>query len=177
MSCSYILIPALIWNSTNEYRPGESLNTTFIKWEQLLQMITEKHPTFLSALTEEMINDLAFTTSPTTNASKNTYCESLYLWLDHILRSTEWKPSRRLLSLTYLLVICKESPNHWTNMLKGILLKEESKRDKKSSAPERSTADSNTPLNTHTDAGDAQALRNLGWEPLDVWDSRPLGVV
>lgn len=143
-------------------------------------MITENHPAFLSALTEEMINDLAYTpsSSSSTSSSGNTHCESLYLWLDHILRSTEWKPSRRLLSLTYLLATCEGNPNHWTDMLKGALLKEAGKRDKKSSAPERSTADSNAPLNNaHSDAEDARALQNLGWEPLDLWDSRPLGVV
>lgn len=137
-------------------------------------MIIENHPAFLSALTEEMINDLAYTPS---SSSENTHCESLYLWLDHILRSTEWKPNRQLLSLTYLLATCEGSPNHWTDMLKGTLLKEEGKRDKRSSAPERNTADSNASLNAYTDAEDARVLQNLGWEPLDLWDSRPLGVV
>lgn len=162
------------WSSVNECRSGEPLTTTFIKWEHLLQMVTENHPAFLSTLTEEIINDLAFAPS---NTPENTHCEPRYLWLDHILRSTEWKPSRRLLSLTYLLATCEGSPNHWTNMLKGTLLKEEGKRGSKSSAPERNTTDSNAPLKVHTDAGDSQVLQNFGWESLDLWDSRPLGVV
>lgn len=157
--------------------PGDTLTATFIKWEHLLQMITENHPAFLSALTEEMANDLAFTTDPA-------HCEALYLWLDHILRSTEWKPSRQLLSSTYLLAICEGSPNRWTDMLKGILLKEDEKKERKSYAAGKSltnsadaTANADTVLHSHTDAGDAQVLQKLGWESLDWWDSRPLGVV
>ena len=137
-------------------------------------MITENHPAFLSALTEEMVNKLAFTTD-------SAHCEATYLWLDHILRSTEWKPSRRLLSFTYLLATCEGSPNRWTDMLKGILLKEERRREKKSYTPDKNitnNADANADamLHVHTDAGDAQALQQLGWESLNWWDSRPLGV-
>ena len=159
------------------YRLGDSLHDTFIKWEQLLQMITESHSAFLSTLTEEMVNDLAFSTQ--TKDTKNNAChEAIYTWLDHILRSTEWKSSRRLLSFSYLLAACEANPNHWTDMLTKVLLKEEVKRAKGAvslSVPRTQTRTEAMILDGNADA-DAGALRELGWESLELWDSRPLGV-
>jgi len=161
------------------YRLGDSLHDTFIKWEQLLQMITESHSAFLATLTEEMVNDLAFSTQ-TKDTKNNAYHEAIYTWLDHILRSTEWKSSRRLLSFSYLLAACEANPNQWTDTLKKVLLKEEVKRAK--GAVPLSVRQTQTQTQTeamvvdvNADA-DADALRELGWESLELWDSRPLGV-
>lgn len=160
-------------------RLGDSLQPTFAKWEHLLQMITESHPAFLSSLTEEMVNDLAFTDS-NTDTKSNAHSEGIYMWLDHILRSTEWKPSRRLLSFSYLLAVCEgASGNRWTDALKGVLVKEEEKRAKVATG-KNSGADATKAVNADVDAhvdDDAAQLRKFGWESLDVWDSRPLGVV
>lgn len=166
------------------HRLGDSLQPTFAKWEHLLQMITESHPAFLSSLTEEMVNDLAFTDPNTNNTNTNTknnaHSEGIYMWLDHILRSTEWKPSRRLLSFAYLLAVCEgASGNHWTDALKGVLVKEEEKRAK-AAMGKSPGADATKAVNVDVDANvgdDAAQLRKFGWESLDVWDSRPLGVV
>lgn len=159
------------------HRLGDSLQPTFAKWEHLLQMITESHPAFLSSLTEEMVNDLAFTDSKT-NTKNNAHSEGIYMWLDHILRSTEWKPSRRLLSFAYLLAVCEgASGNHWTDALKGVLMREEEKRAKVATGRNPAVADANATKAVADVDGDAVQLRNFGWESLDVWDSRPLGVV
>lgn len=159
------------------YRLGDSLHDTFIKWEQLLQMIAESHSAFLSALTEEMVNDLAFSVQ-IKDTKNNAYHEAIYTWLDHILRSTEWRSSRRLLSFSYLLAACEANPNHWTDTLKRVLLKEEAKRAKGAvsvSVPQTQTQTEAKIVDENTDA-DACALRDLGWESLELWDSRPLGV-
>lgn len=153
------------------YRLGDSLHDTFIKWEQLLQMITESHPAFLSTLTEEMVNDLAFSSS--SDPKNNAYHEAIYTWLDHILRSTEWKSSRRLLSFSYLLAACEANPNDWTDMLKRVLLKEGAKRAKGASVSVPQTQTGAMVVDEDADAG---ALRELGWESLELWDSRPLGI-
>ena len=166
------------------HRLGDSLQPTFAKWEHLLQMITESHPAFLSSLTEEMVNDLAFTDPNTNNTNTNTknnaHSEGIYMWLDHILRSTEWKPSRRLLSFAYLLAVCEGvSGNRWTDALKGVLVKEKEKRAK-AAMGKSPGADATKAVNVDVDANvgdDAAQLRKFGWESLDVWDSRPLGVV
>ena len=143
-------------------------------------MITESHPAFLSSLTEEMVNDLAFTDSKT-NTKNNTHSEGIYMWLDHILRSTEWKPSRRLLSFAYLLAVCEgASGNRWTDALKGVLVSEEEKRVKGAMGKHRAgaAADASGTRAVSADVDDdAAQLRKFGWESLDVWDSRPLGVV
>lgn len=145
-------------------------------------MITESHPAFLCSLTEEMVNDLAFTdpnTNNTNNTKNNPHSEGIYMWLDHILRSTEWKPSRRLLPFAYLLAVCEgASGNHWTDALKGVLVREEEKRAKvamgKNPGAEIKGVNADVDANV---ADDTAQLRKFGWESLDVWDSRPLGVV
>lgn len=149
-------------------------------------MVTESHPAFLSILTEEMANDLAFTSpspseaqasDPKNNNQKKAYSEAVYMWLDHILRSTQWKSSRRLLSFSYLLAVCEGSANPWTDTLRGILTKEEEKRSKGGST-EVWSQEHAAALDTGTNVeDDATELQNFGWESLGVWDSRPLGVV
>lgn len=149
-------------------------------------MVTESHPAFLSILTEEMANDLAFTSpspseaqasDPKSNNQKNAYCEAVYMWLHIILRSTQWKLRRRLLSFSYLLAVCEESANPWTDALRGILIKKEGKRSKGGFTEVRSQGHAAV-LDSGTSAeDDATKLQKFGWGSLDVWDSRPLGVV
>lgn len=157
-------------------RLGASLDNTFAKWERLLQLIIESHPPFLSVLTEEMVNELAFTNIP--DSKDNPYCEGLYTWLDRILTSTEWESSRRVFSFTYIIAVCDESPNHWTELLKERFQKSDVRP---TSTPivqtrrERRESVSNADTTRMTE--DSSELKKYGWEFLDKWESRPLGVV
>ncbi|RAH46402.1 glyoxylase [Aspergillus brunneoviolaceus CBS 621.78] len=83
-------------------RMGEAMAAQFDMWEPLLQMIADAQPTFLSSLTEELANALAFTARPD-QAKTDVRCEGAYLWLDHILGSAQWESRRRLVSYAYML--------------------------------------------------------------------------
>lgn len=99
------------------YRMGEAMAAQFDMWDPLLQMIADAQPTFLSSLTEELANALAFTARPD-QAKTDVRCEGAYLWLDHILGSAQWESRRRLVSYAYMLAVCEQVANHWTDLLK-----------------------------------------------------------
>ncbi|KKK16971.1 hypothetical protein ARAM_006902 [Aspergillus rambellii] len=96
-------------------RLGDSMADDLAKWDSLLQMIAEGYPGFLVTLTERMIDELAFTGS--SDPKSDPYCEGVYIWLDHILRSSQWGARRQVLSYSYILAACKSSSNHWTTLL------------------------------------------------------------
>ncbi|RAL14618.1 Metallo-hydrolase/oxidoreductase [Aspergillus homomorphus CBS 101889] len=98
-------------------RMGDSMVNQFVKWDPLLQMIADAQPTFLSSLTEELADALALTTRPK-DAKTDPRCEGVYMWLDHILGSAQWESRRRLVSYAYMLAVCEQSGNHWTESLK-----------------------------------------------------------
>ncbi|PYH82585.1 glyoxylase [Aspergillus uvarum CBS 121591] len=98
-------------------RMGEAMAAQFDRWDPLLQMVADAQPTFLSSLTEELANALAFTTRPD-QAKTDPRCEGAYLWLDHILGSAQWESRRRLVSYAYMLAVCEQVANHWTDLLK-----------------------------------------------------------
>ncbi|XHG04629.1 hypothetical protein AWENTII_007880 [Aspergillus wentii] len=148
---------------------GDSLNEVYAKWDQFLQMVVTGHPTFLTAWTEEMVNDLAFTRA--LNPKSNSYCEGVYMWLDHVLNSKQWKTGRRLLSLGYIRTVCTESPNHWTSLLK------ENLKDNDLSSTSASDRKRDTTVKKAATPDDLKELSKHGWESLDIWDSRPLGIV
>ena len=157
-------------------RLGKSLDNTFAEWERLLQLIIDNHPPFLSVLTEEMVNELAF--SNISDSKNNPYCEGLYTWLDRILTSTQWESQRRIFSFTYIIAVCDESPNHWTELLKERLRTldvqptntptVQSRNDRRESISK--------PDDTTGVIQDSDELKKYGWEFLEKWDSRPLGV-
>ncbi|RAK99490.1 rRNA-processing protein LAS1 [Aspergillus ibericus CBS 121593] len=150
-----------------ERRIGDSMTETFSKWDPLLQMLAEGHPSVLAALAEEMVNVLAFSGSK--NLTSDPHLEGTYMWLDHILRSPEWESRGRLLSHAYILAVCKQSSNHWTTLLG------ESIREKNPSAAKVSASRSKTAELKQTDA-DLKELTKFGWETVDSWDTRPLGI-
>lgn len=151
-----------------------SISDVLAKWEQLLQMVIESDPSFLAVLTEEMLNDLAFSDIP--DLKNNPYCEGLYMWLDHMLTSSQWEPSRRLFSFAYADAVCDGSQNHWTELLKERLRKT---RPEPASIPNAQSKDEGqAPKSDRGPATeDSNTLKKYGWEFPDTWDSRPLGVV
>lgn len=145
----------------------------FAKWDGLLQTIVQRQPACLTALAEEVLNELAFTA--VLNPKEDAHCEGLYMWLDHILTSTEWKPSRRVLSLAYVTEICRQDWNYWTEKLRtrvhaleddsiSNIPNAEGRRHDRSSKPEVASSDGPTDL------------RKYGWDVPDRWDSRPIGI-
>lgn len=159
---------------TNLTRLGESISDVLARWEQLLQMVIESDPSFLAVLTEEMLNDLAFSGVP--DLKNNSYSEGLYMWLDHMLTSSQWESSRRLFSFAYVNAVCDGSPNHWTELLQDRLRKT---RPAPASTPSVQSKDEGQA--PKSDSGpvkeDSNTLKKYGWEFPDTWDSRPLGVV
>ncbi|KAL2821513.1 Las1-like-domain-containing protein [Aspergillus granulosus] len=149
---------------------GDSLTEKISSWDPLLLMITDGHPAFLTTLTETLTDELAFTRS--SDPKKDAYCEGVYIWLEHILRSTRWESHRRTISTSYIVVACEESSNHWTVLLKksidaegNSLLKITQSRD---TSTHRSSAVGSIP---HIDE-DLKILSKHGWGTADTWDTR-----
>ncbi|KAL2865193.1 rRNA-processing protein LAS1 [Aspergillus lucknowensis] len=160
---------------TKGRRLGDSFAEIITKWEPLLQMIAEGHPPFLATLIEMMVDELAFSTSP--DPERDSYCEGVYTWLDHILRSTRWESQRRTVSYSYLLAVCEGSSNHWTSLLKKNIDTEGNKLPE--IPPSRgllSRQASDRDLTLQDLDEDLKTLSKYGWETADTWDSRPLGI-
>ncbi|EAW13139.1 rRNA-processing protein LAS1 [Aspergillus clavatus NRRL 1] len=155
---------------------GESMDDSFATWDKSLQTIATGQPAFLPALTEELVNELAFTSR--SNAKTDPKCEAIYKWLDHILRSAQWSTARQALSLGYILTVCEKSANHWTNLLKDAVRR--GNDDLSAITGGRSTVSAQTQKKSLTGTsspGDLQGLQKYGWDTVDTWDSRPIGVV
>ncbi|GKZ22909.1 rRNA-processing protein las1 [Aspergillus brasiliensis] len=156
---------------------GGSMTGVFSKWDSLLRMLAEGHPPALASLTEEMVNALAFSGSK--NVQGDPQLEGLYMWLDHILQSPEWGSRRRLLSHAYLLAVCEQSSNHWTALLKESL--QERTDDvvprTQTSTSKKQSKKAGSGLKRTADADDLKELKKFGWETVDTWDTRPLGIV
>ncbi|KAL4867556.1 hypothetical protein BDV12DRAFT_186609 [Aspergillus spectabilis] len=148
---------------------GDSLTEVIGKWDSFLQTITEEYPSFLVTLTETMVDDLAFSSSP--DIKTDAYCEGVYAWLDHILRSAQWGSQRRIMSCSYILAVCKESSNHWTTLLKKTIGKGDNTL--LTISQPRSSDEPNSITGTDDDL---KTLSKYGWEPAETWDSRPLGI-
>ncbi|RDH37825.1 Las1-like-domain-containing protein [Aspergillus welwitschiae] len=155
---------------------GDSMTAMFAKWDSLLQMLAEGHPPVLASLTEEMVNVLAFSGSK--NVKSDPQLEGLYMWLDHILQSPEWGSRRRLLSHAYLLAVCEQSSNHWTTLLKESLQQrtDDLAPSKQSSTSKKQSKKDGSGLKRTADADDLKELKKFGWETVDTWDTRPLGI-
>ncbi|KAF7589193.1 rRNA-processing protein las1 [Aspergillus hancockii] len=158
-------------------RLGMSMDEEFAKWDHFLQVVTDGCPAFLTALTEAMVDALG---SATKDSAR---CEGIYMWLDHILGSTQWGSKRRLLSFVYVLSACEQNSNHWTDILKERIQKGDNDF---TGIPESegklfdrgSGKDNAAPQGLHTGTNDdMKTLKSLGWEVVDTWDSRPLGIV
>lgn len=157
-------------------RLGDSLSDVFAKWERLLQMVIERDPSFLAVLTEVMVNELAFTAVSDSRNDPN--CEGLYMWLDHMLTSSQWEPSRRLFSFAYVVAVCDENSGHWTELLRERLRKAGLQPTSISNVQRQGERRENAPTPDATQAtGDSNELKKYGWEFPDNWDSRPLGIV
>ncbi|RMJ24764.1 Hydroxyacylglutathione hydrolase [Aspergillus sp. HF37] len=147
-----------------ERKLGDSLDTVFTKWERLLMLVVENHPPFSAVLADEMANELAF--SSTSDPKNNPLCEGLYLWLDRIMTSAQWEPSRRLLSVAYINAACDANPNHWTGLL----------RERLRLADCASVDIPSVPQGERPQPGkrpmpdDSAELKKHGWEFLDRWD-------
>ncbi|THC90060.1 hypothetical protein EYZ11_010476 [Aspergillus tanneri] len=173
-----VLSRALVHDSIllSEKKTGDSVVDAFKKWDRFLWTIVDEYPAFLTTLTEEMVNMLAFTQSD----KEDDCCRGVYMWLDHILGSTEWESKRRLLCLSYVSAVCEESTNYWVGLLKDRVCNEDnivslSGGDVSAeilSSPETVLKDASMAGMT-----DQKELQKYGWDSIDTWDSRPLGVV
>ncbi|KAG2416381.1 hypothetical protein HFD88_007596 [Aspergillus terreus] len=99
---------------------GSPLADEFAKWDRFLQSIAEGYPPFVPDLMEGMVDALAYE-APSQDAKNDARCEGIYLWLDHILRSSDWESRRWLLPRAYLKSVCEGATNHWTALLKETL--------------------------------------------------------
>lgn len=154
-------------------RLGDSIDTSLSKWEQPLQLIAESHPIFLTILTEEMAKTL--TSNQNSDPTDDALREAIYMWLDHILKSAEWRTTRRLLSPAYILAICDTVSNHWTKLLRKELAKKDGVF-----AFDSKTSTRNRPSTRHGTAGavldGTNDLAEFGWQVQSKWECRPLGL-
>lgn len=153
---------------TDICRLGSSIGNALTRWERLLQMVVENQSSFLSVLTDEMVNEVAFT--DTKDPKNSPFCEGLYMWLDRILTSSQWEPSRRLLSSSYILAVCDVNSNHWTELLKERI------RDAGGSISSGEQGQQGRAPQLPPPMPD-DGLKQYGWTFVDTWDSRPLGIV
>ncbi|KAF7122129.1 hypothetical protein CNMCM5793_000085 [Aspergillus hiratsukae] len=149
-----------------ERKLGDSMDEAYTKWDKLLQTVAAGHPAFLLVLTEELVNELAFTSRP--NTKNDPQCEAIYMWLDHILNSAEWSTARQSLSLAYILTVCEQNSDHWLDLLKVAVRSEDSglpptARDQ-SKAPARSQKKSESTTYAQHTEDDLQGLQKFGWE-------------
>ncbi|GFF71145.1 probable hydroxyacylglutathione hydrolase C824.07 [Aspergillus udagawae] len=158
---------------------GDSMDEAFTKWDKPLQTVAADYPTFLPALTEELVNELAFTRRP--NTKNDPQCEAIYMWLDHILNSAEWSTTRQSLSLGYIRTVCGQSSNYWLDQLKGAVRSEDNHLSPiagdRGNAPARLQKRSESTTHAQHTEDDLQGLQKFGWERLDTWDTRPIGIV
>lgn len=141
----------------------------FSSWERLLQLLVGRHTPFLTALSEEMVNELGFAES--SDPKNSPFCEGVYMWLDHILTSESWELSREILSFSYILAVCDACPNHWTRLLNERIRN----MDHGSVIPSiPQTAMSQADMVPVPE--DSNELKKHGWEFMDRWEGRPIGI-
>lgn len=149
---------------------------TFSRWDPCLQTLTDSCPAFLTSLVEEMVDVLAFTAvKPNSKEKDDAYREGIFLWLDHILRSTEWASRRRVLSLVYVQAACEASSGHWMGLLKGVI-EEVSPLSSPESLRRTEAVLQADSMQVDVDVDVSGELGKYGWEMDGAWDSRPLGV-
>jgi len=124
-----------------------------------------------------MVNEIA---RPIDSDVRNDpYKEGIYMWLDHMLRAKTWETHRRRLSFSYMLAVCEDNPNHWTKLLSTLLrntsMDVNIPRTHESSHDEQATTDTKRAADS-LGGDDWDGLKAYGWESLDKWTSRPLGV-
>jgi ribosomal biogenesis protein LAS1 len=145
----------------------------------VLLKVAESHPAFLRHLTEDLVNDLAFT--DTKDVSTDPRSEALYLWLAHIFTSPNWEFHRQSCPQSYVLQVCDESSHHWTTLLGEQVRKEAGKAKAVPVARPAGKNRVSKPITRNESRGTtAQLSEKLlahGWGLLEKWDSRPLGVV
>ncbi|GAB1214436.1 hypothetical protein ATERTT37_003599 [Aspergillus terreus] len=150
---------------------GSPLADEFAKWDRFLQSIAEGYPPFVPALLEGMVDALAYE-APSQDAKNDARCEGIYLWLDHILRSSDWESRRWLLPRAYLKSVCEGATNHWTALLKETLCNLDD------GLPRLVDLDRSMETEMVTEALKEDVdLKAFGWDAPETWDSRPLGVV
>ncbi|KAJ5973515.1 hypothetical protein N7481_010725 [Penicillium waksmanii] len=161
------LLPAVLLEESvlidSERQLGESLNKAFKHWDPVLLKITESSSSFFTHFAEALVNRLAF--DPAIESPQNAYAEALYLWLDHI-------------STSYVLSACEQCSSHWTQTLS----KELEKKGKATKVAPVTIGNSSKLKRTsskssmHVETNISSKLSGHGWEPLQKWDSRPLGI-
>ena len=161
---------------THFHRLGESMNSSFDKWDPILLKVSEIHPAFQMYLSEDLVHNLIFDAAR--ESPKNASAEGLFLWLTHILTSSAWESQQPYVPRSYILSACEESSSHWAKML-GDRLNEHG--GVRSSSRRASNGSSGKKARKSTDQDVSsilvdERLRAHGWAPVEKWDSRALGV-
>ncbi|KAJ5107151.1 hypothetical protein N7456_003826 [Penicillium angulare] len=160
-----------------ERKLGESMNVKFDKWDIFLQKITEAHPRFLTNLSEDLVHSLFV--DATKVSPNNASTEALFLWLTHIMTSSTWEIYQPHCPRSYILSSCDENPNYWTKLLTDRLREHGGVRRTKSSRNSQETPAKKATRQNGDRAPSSSTDKTLaayGWEPVQKWDSRALGV-
>lgn len=152
-------------------RLGESLENSSERWDAIFLKIAESHPSFVMYLSEQLVDTLVF--DPANDSPKKAQAEALFFWLEHLLTSPTWEPHRSFCPRSYVLAACSENPNRWAKLLLDRLREHQDSTSVLSGTkiqPSKKSAVHNVQSSV------AEKLREYGWEPVEKWDTRPLGI-
>ncbi|KAI5302644.1 rRNA-processing protein las1 [Ascosphaera pollenicola] len=151
----------------------ESMKRVFSAWDETLRSMCLVSPLLLTSLIDAIGEVLLLRQ---TSMSEESYCESAFMWLEHILTSKAWLTMRRIyLSRSYLTVLCEKGSNTWTPRVKKLLhkLAEEEEEDHMSAficSEEQAAGGDVMDLDEETEF-------EHGWKLAENWAPRPIGAL
>ncbi|WEW61034.1 hypothetical protein PRK78_006523 [Emydomyces testavorans] len=99
---------------------GDPMDHSMSTWNEFLKGICRHHTPFLTQLAEEMAN--ALVESSSTDVEKDPYREGVYVWLEHVLKSSTWAVLRsQYLLLSYIQAVCADGADYWGGRLRGLV--------------------------------------------------------
>ncbi|KZZ90985.1 cell morphogenesis protein Las1 [Ascosphaera apis ARSEF 7405] len=145
---------------------SENIKRVFSVWDETLRSLCLASRFFLTNLIDAFGETLLLRNS----TSEESFCESVFLWMQHILTSKAWLTMRRIyLSVAYVDVLCEKTNSSWAGRVKRLLqnLAKEEEDDIMAVSvcfPEQ------TASSVIIDDED-----NFGWKVAEDWAPKPIG--
>lgn len=97
------------------------MKPAYLIWDDLLQTIAAKRPSFYSALTETLLNGI---THDSMNTDDEIRKRALVQWLLHLMTTTSWQKSSRPSEELRRTIVerCVMHPNSWSKRLARVVL-------------------------------------------------------
>ncbi|TID19092.1 Las1-like protein [Venturia nashicola] len=118
---SMLLEDKLMLRVPSQQRSARNMKPAYLIWDDLLQTIAAKRPSFYSTLTERLLNGITHDSVNTEDEIRRT---ALIQWLHHMTTTSSWqkywRPSEELRST--ILERCITHPDSWSKRLARALL-------------------------------------------------------